>query len=47
VGVNQLSPELQEIFKKHPNKLAGIEEPDSASVEAEIISTVSDAKKLD
>jgi hypothetical protein len=46
-GVNQLSPELQEIIKKYPNELAGIGEPDSASVEAEILSTDSDAEKLD
>jgi hypothetical protein len=45
--MNQLSPELQEIIKKYPNELAGIEEPDSANVEAEILSTDSDAEKLD
>jgi hypothetical protein len=43
-GVNQLSPELQEIIKKYPNEFAGIEEPDSASVEAEILSTDSDSE---
>jgi hypothetical protein len=46
-GVNQLSPELQEIIKKYPNEFAWIEEPDSASVEAEIVRTDSDAEKLD
>jgi hypothetical protein len=46
-GVNQLSPELQDIIKKYPIELAGIEEPDSASVEAEILTTESDAEKLD
>jgi hypothetical protein len=46
-GVNQLSPELQEIIKKYFNEFAGIEEPDSASVEVEILSTDSDAEKLD
>jgi hypothetical protein len=46
-GVNQFSPELQEIVKKYPNEFAGIEEPDPASVEAEILSTDSDAEKLD
>jgi hypothetical protein len=44
--VNQLSPELQQVIKKYPNEFAGIEEPDSASVEAELLSTDSGAEKL-
>jgi hypothetical protein len=45
--VNQLSPELQEIIKKYPNEFAGIDEPDSASVEAEILSTDSDSEEFE
>jgi hypothetical protein len=43
-GMNQLSTELQERIKKYPNEFAGIEETDSASVEAEILSTDSDSE---
>jgi hypothetical protein len=45
--VNQLSTELQDIIKKYPNEFAGIEEPDSASVEVEILGTDSEDEKLD